>query len=72
MHGERMDVSMTVGRKGLDIYTFWMLRLFVLLSWITVKAAIGEEVGPKGGHSHLQVFLSLLVSVSFDETARKA
>ena len=49
--GERMDVSMTVGRKGVDIYTFWMLRLFILLSWITVKAAIGEEVGPNGGHS---------------------
>ena len=48
-----MDVSMTIGRKGCDIYQFWFGRLFLFLTFIAGKAAVGEEVGPKEGHSHL-------------------
>ena len=69
-NGERMDVSMTIGRKGCDIYQFWFARLFLFLTFIAVKAAVGEEVGPKGGHSHLQIFFSCLVNVAFEDALK--
>ena len=52
------------------MYQFWFARLFLFLTFIAVKAAVGEEVGPKGGHSHLQIFFSCLVNVAFEDALK--
>jgi len=70
-NGQQMDVSITVGRKGDDIYTFWLSQLFLFATWTTILCAIGEEVGPKGGHSHLQCIMSFLVLVPYEEALKQ-
>ena len=62
-----MYVSCTVGRKGGNVYEGWLDRVYMivyaLLCLVAFKAAIGLEIGPRGGHAHLQVVFAVLCCI---------
>ena len=62
-----MYVSCTVGKKGENIYEGWLDRVYALLCLVAFKAAIGLEIGPRGGHAHLQVVFAVLCCIPFAE-----
>jgi hypothetical protein len=68
--GEVMYTSMTVGRRGENVFEPWLGRVFQLLCLIAFKCAIGLEVGPKGGHAHLQITAAFCVGIPFLEACK--
>ncbi len=66
-----MYVSITVGRRGCNVFEGWLGRLHRFFQLVCFKAAVGLEVGPKCGNAHLQAVDAVQVAVPFDEACKE-
>jgi hypothetical protein len=69
--GTRLEISATIGIRGSNILEMWVTKAYDFFKLTSESAALGLEVGPKGGAAHLQITAVFLVACPFGEACDK-